>query len=77
MQLIDLERKLEQIQFNLCGTYEITNAITTSLDSGMLGANHVSYALNRVVCDMENATKELEELIKETIKIRVYFEKVK
>lgn len=77
MKITELENRLEDLGNDLQIILETVDVIEISLSSGVLKEHKAGWALTGVIKNVDNAIKEVETLVNETINIRRNLENLK
>lgn len=70
MGITEIQEKLEEIQNDLCITYETSHAIESVLTQRILDIDKLSFALMGVTERIGQSEKAVGEIVEEIIKIR-------
>ena len=76
MKIHEMQGKLEDLGNDLLIISETAGAIETSLDSELLTANQVGWALIGIVKSLEKAVKDVDEMVKGVIGICSTFDSI-
>lgn len=69
-KLYELQSSMEKLENDLLIIYETSNAIETSLDSEMVTAKDMGWALIGIVRDIDNAVKDANKIVQSVIDMR-------
>lgn len=69
-KLSELQTNIEKLENDLLIIYETSNAIETSLDSEMVSAKDMGWALIGVIRNIDNAVKDAGKIVQSVIDMR-------
>lgn len=69
-KLYELQSSVEKLENDLLIIYETSNAIETSLDSEMVTAKDMGWALIGIVRSIDNAVKDANKIVQSVIDMR-------
>lgn len=69
-KLYELQSSVEKLENDLLIIYETSNAIETSLDSEMVTAKDMVWALIGIVRSIDNAVKDANKIVQSVIDMR-------
>lgn len=69
-KLFELQSEIEKLENDLLIIYETSNAIETSLDSEMVTAKDMGWALIGIVRSIDNAVKDANKIVQSVIDMR-------
>lgn len=76
MKIAELEDRLEDVNTELRTIYETINLIYLALAFGNISAKEIMHVISEMVYDTKRAAEEVENLVNETIAMRVRMEKL-